>query len=134
MKFNFFCVGACFIILASCTHKNLISENSNYSCENQSASSGEDVDFYVKVIAFKKDALHLDFDTFGADFSVVEMLVEAPNAWRGTVLGAYYQDLPLVSGRELMLETSFNFKAVPPPCLDQPWLFLSNIEAEYANE
>lgn len=133
MKFYFLCIGACAIISASCAHKDL-TLRSVYHCENESASSGEEVDFYVKVSAFRKDALHLDFDTFGADFSAVEMLVESPEAWRGTLLDVYYQDLPLLSGRELAPGASLNFKATPPPCLDQPWLFLSNIEAEYISE
>lgn len=124
----------CFIVLSACARRKEPIYSAQRACENKSIPSGEEIDFHVKVVAFERSALHLDFDAFGADFSSAEVLVESPDAWRGTLLNAYYQGLPLLGGKELTLGSSFNFKAIPPICLDQPWLFLSDIEAKYTSE
>lgn len=122
------CSVTCVIALTSCAQKN--SEGVRriaYACNSPAPSTGEPASFRAEVVSLRQNSLHVDFDGFGADFSSIEVKIRAPLHWSDVMVDIYYQGVPSLNGVEPMTGIAFDFKATPPPCLDQPWLFLSDI-------
>lgn len=96
-------------------------------CPKPAPQSGERIAFEARVTGFKYKTFHVDFDTFGTDFSKVEIEFLSPPSWAGLKDGVYYQGDAVLKGVKLDIGSRFGFSAVPPACLDDPWLYLSEL-------
>jgi hypothetical protein len=103
-----------------------------HRCDRPSPTSPGPQSFKAEVIAFEPDAMHVDFDDFGAEFSAAEIRFVGPDAWKGRTEKVYYQGEPTFGGAPLSVGASIEFVASPPACLDGtwPWLYLSGLKAK----
>lgn len=99
-----------------------------YACSQPPPSSGRAVTFTASVIDSEANSLHLDFDAAGADFSALVVRFSDPGAWGGVMARIYHQGETSLGRAELDVGSTVKFVAIPPPCLDQPWLFLSDLQ------
>jgi hypothetical protein len=90
-------------------------------CEAPPTSAGEAVQFQAVVLARAENDLHVDFDSFGADFSSITVQFSDPPQWRDLSAKLCYQDEAVLDGVVLTVGTSFGFRAVPPHCIGRPW-------------
>lgn len=111
----------------SCSHSSGHAKAIPFACSQPAPYAGKEIFFKAKVLALKEKSLHMDFDGFGVDFSSVEIRFDDPSQWSGIRASIYYRDEPVLNGVRLSSGTTFEFKLTPPSCLDQPWLFLSDL-------
>lgn len=89
--------------------------------------AGEVVTFTGLLREVKKDALHVDLENFGIDFSSVRFEVLAPASWVGRSIPIYYQDSVSTNPWKERTNSSVSFQVKVPSCLDQPWIFWEKI-------
>ena len=113
---------------SGCSHVTPAVDREPYSCIRPSPAANQKIFFTAKVVAIKQSDLHVDFESGGADFASIEVVVTAPEQWRDVREKIYYQDEPKIDGVKLEMGSVFQFEAKSPACLDQPWLFLTDIQ------
>ena len=96
--------------------------------------TGEVVTFTGLLKEVKNDALHVDLESFGIDFSSVRFEVLAPASWVGRSIPIYYQDSVSISPWKDRANSSISFQVKVPGCLDQPWIFWEKIKPAAAGQ
>jgi hypothetical protein len=87
-------------------------------------SAGGLVQFVGEVIAVEQDALHMDFDDFGADFAEVRLHLSAPVEWRGYPVSAF-ADLNDQEVSDLLRQRNVAFVSDVHSCEQRVWLFVN---------
>lgn len=112
---------------SSCSHGAVRDDLVPYRCELPAPTAGQPATFTADAIGQRANSLHIDFEESGADFSSIEVRFTSPEKWAGVVTSIYYQGEAVLNGAPVEVGASIEFQAVPPACLDQPWLFLSDL-------